>query len=140
MTEETVCMSTIFRRSQKDQKRIIDFLDRYNILPINIDITDSIWHMSLYTLKFLIGKGIKLTVEMANIAAEWGDIKKLEVFEKSGILPDSRGTNKALEHLYHTIYIGHYTGFSVLKWMYKRKIVPTDNDIIRRILGWSSTK
>ncbi len=71
-------MSTIFRRSQKDQKRIIDFLARYNILPINIDITDitdSIWHMSLYTLEYLIGKGITLTVDMANIAAEWGDIK-----------------------------------------------------------------
>ncbi len=86
------------------------------------------------TLDFLINKGIITpTVEIANLAAEYGAINSLKLLAKRQILPDSRGANNALRRVYGG------RSMPTVKWMYEQGIKPNDKAVLRSILFYSDT-
>ncbi len=117
---------------KKDQLQGITYLSELNILPTNPIYTSYIFRFSPAALQFLINKGLIPNVEAANNAAEHGNIEVLELLEKHGILPDSRGANAALEYIY---YRDKIRKFKALKWMYEREILPNDIIFVRIALN-----
>ncbi len=114
--------------------RIIKILVNHNIVPTVKEINSFMGGITISKVKYFMHIGIIPTVEGANMAARRGSIMTLKLLGEQGILPDDRGANKSLS-MSLSVSKRPTDTIPVLKWMYDRNILPSDERIIRRILS-----